>query len=579
MFKKLLVLFLVLSLIGAMFLTGCGNDEPTTAPEEDETTEEATDESKDEPEEEVEEDKGPDNPALARGNILTVADADFDGVFNPILSSSVYDSNIVAIIFDSLVTNDSKGNPIPELAEKWDISEDGKTYTFHLRKGVKFHDGHELTAEDVQFTYEMIAHDDYDGPRWNAIGDLVGAQDCRDGNTEHIEGIKIIDDYTISFTVSEVNAAKIINDFGYGIMPKHIYDFDQYSEFVGHNQNPIGSGPFCFKRYKVGQYVEVEANEDYWDGRPKLDGIIVKYTPRDSLAAEAQAGLADITHLPATPEDVEIATETGIIEAKNHPGNAYGYAGINLRRPKFQDKRVRKALAYALNRKAHVDAYFKGYARVCNCPVSPVSWAYPDESKLEKYEYNPEKAKELLKEAGWEDRDGDGWIENENGEKFTINWTAYTDSQYEQQLMAIMKENYKQIGIDVEIEMMEFNAVCDKVYTQRDFDVYNMMWSLSIDPDPTGIFDKASDVPGGYNSIGYYNEEAEQIFADGIKETNMEKRKKLYQRWAEIANDELPYIFLDISDEIWGANIRVKNFEPSAYYDWTYQVTDIEVEY
>ncbi|MGF7059619.1 ABC transporter substrate-binding protein [Brassicibacter mesophilus] len=164
--------------------------------------------------------------------------------------------------------------------------------------------------------------------------------------------------------------------------------------------------------------------------------------------------------------------------------------------------------------------------------------------KVNKYEYDPEKAKELLKEAGWEDRDNDGWVENEKGEKLEIVWTAYNDVAWPQELVAVAKENWKEIGVRLEGELMEFNAVSDKVYDERNFDLFNMGWSLSIDPDLRGIFDKASDSPGGYNSMGFYNEEAEQIMAQGILETDFEKRKAMYQRWAEIANEELPYLFI-----------------------------------
>ncbi|EOD00417.1 peptide-binding protein [Caldisalinibacter kiritimatiensis] len=580
MLKKVFTLLLVFSLTVSLVLVGCSND--TTKTDQKEATEteienETGTESETENEAEKEESKKTNNPALKRGNILTVAQDDFDGKFNPILSSSVYDSNIVALIFDGLITNDPKGNPVPNVAKEWKISEDGKTYTFYLREGVKFHDGHELTAEDVKFTFETIAHPDYDGARWTAVADVVGAEEYRNGEADHIEGIEVVDDYTIKFTIKEVNAPKLINDFGYGIMPKHIYEFDTYTEFVSHNQNPIGCGPFKFKRYVVGQYVEVEAFDDYWGGRPKLDGIIVKYLPRDSRAAEAQTGDVDIVQIPAKDEEVEIATETGIADIKKHLGNSYGYAGFNLRLDKFKDKRVRQALTYGLNRKAFVKNYFGEFGDVANCPISPVSWAYTDE--INKYEYNPEKAKELLKEAGWYDRDDDGWLENEAGEEFTIMWSTYTDSQYASQLISIAKENYKDLGIKMEAEFMEFNALVEKVYNNRDFEIYNMAWSLSIDPDPRGIFDKASDTPGGFNSIGYYNEEAEKLFEKGIKITDQEKRKEIYRRWAKIANDELPYIFISLSDDVWAVNKRVKNFEPGAYYDWTYQVKDIEVDY
>lgn len=571
MLKKSLALFIILSLIFSIFLAGCTNNTPTNTDQRTITETDADAETDTNANNSI----NSDNSAIERGNILTFGETSLDGKFNPIISDSTYDGYVVDLMFDALVDNTPEGEPKADVAERWEISEDGKTYTFYLKKGIRFHDGHELTAEDVQFTYETIAHPDYNGPRWSTMQDVVGAQEFRDGKADHVDGIKIIDEYTISFTTKEINAPKIINDFIYEILPKHYYQFEDFDDFIALNQNPMGSGPFKFVRYVVGQYLEIEANEEYFKGRPKLDGVIVKIVPAETIPAELQAGVIDIGQLTQLPEDVEIATETGIVDIQQFTGNGYTYVGINLRRDKFKDKRVRQALMYGLNRRAFIDSHYEGYAEPCNTAVSPVSWAYTE--KVNKYEYDPEKAKELLKEARWEDRDNDGWVENEKGEKLEIVWTAYNDVAWPQELVAVAKENWKEIGVRLEGELMEFNAVSDKVYDERDFDLFNMGWSLSIDPDPRGIFDKASDSPGGYNSMGFYNEEAEQIMAQGILETDFEKRKAMYQRWAEIANEELPYLFIAYRQQVFGVNNRVKNLKLAPYTDWVWDIEHVEV--
>lgn len=578
MSKKLLSIILIIALIFSFAFVGCSKKPAEDVNNENTESAETQPESPPEENSTPAEPEGPKNPALDRGNILTFGETSLDGVFNSILSDNVYDTYICTLLFRGLALNDTAGEPTPDVAEKWEISEDGKTYTFFLRKGVKFHDGHELTAEDVEFTYYTIAHPDYAGPRWSVMKDVIGAEEYRKGEADTIEGIKIIDDYTISFTVKEVNAAKFgAGDFTYGILPKHIYEFSDYSQFLSLNQNPTGNGPFKFVRYVVGQYVEMEAFDDYHFGRPKLDGVLFKIVPDETRAAEIQAGVIDVTQLTANLEEVEIATETDIANIQQYVGNGYTYIGFNLRLDKFKDKRVRKALMYGLNREAFIQSHYQGFARPCNTAVSPVSWAYTD--KITEYTYDPVKASELLKEAGWIDRDDDGWVENESGEELEITWTAYNDVEWPQILIAIAKENWKEIGVKLEGELMEFNAVAEKVYDNRDFDIYNMGWSLSIDPDPTGIFDKASDTPGGYNSTGFYNEEAEEIMAKGQKEMDSAKRKELYQRWAEIANDELPYLFIAYRDELFAVNKRVKNLKITPYEDWTYYIHEVEVDY
>lgn len=570
MFKKSLVLLLVLSLVFTMFLVGCQETEKEQVPAGTETGTETGNDT------EPEADPAEDNPAMARGNVLTVGTNSLDGKFNPIISDNVYDAWVVDLVFEGLATNDPAGNIIPAIAKSWDVSEDKLTYTFHLNEGVKFHDGEELTTEDVEFTYYMMASPDYTGPRGDAINDVVGVADYREGKAETIEGIKVIDPYTISFTIESKNVQKI-HDFTYGIMAKHYYDLANYEDFIALNQNPMGAGPFMFKRYVVGQYCEVERFDDYWENVPKIDGVIVKLVPTETQTAEVQVGDIDLANPPANLQNAEMMTETGIANIQEFVGNGYNYLGFNLRLDKFKDKRVRQALAYGLNRKEFIQAQWEGFARVCNAPISPVSWAYTDE--INEYAFDPDKARELLAEAGWIDRDNDGWVENEAGEEFEFVWTAYNDVDWPMNLIAVAKENWADIGVKMEGELMEFNAVADLVYDQQDFEMYNMGWSLSIDPDPTGIWDDDSDVLGGFNSIGFHHERANEIFKLGLEEYDQAKRAELYQEWAKIANDELGYIFIAIRSEMWGVNNRVKNLEMGPYYDWVANAKVIELDY
>lgn len=561
MLKKLLALMLVLFLTLSLTLAGCNNeDTPDTidTPSDTDTTENI---DKEKPEE-------------VEPKILSYGTNSLDGKFNPIISDNVYDSYVVDIIFDGLITNNPSGEPIPDIAT-WEISEDKKTYIFNLEKGIKFHDGEELTAEDVEFTYYTIAHPDYTGPRGSVITDIVGAQAYRDGEAETIEGIKVIDDYTISFTIEEPNVQKIW-DFSYGIMPKHIYEFSKYEDFLSLNQNPVGCGPFKFEKYEVGQYLETSKFDDYWKEPAKIDGVRVVLIPSETQPQAVGTGEVDLVQPTANLDNQETIESMGKASVQTFVGNGYNYIGFNLRLPKFQDKRVRQALTYGLNRKGFIDSQWEGFAKVCNAPISPVSWAFTED--INTYEFNPKKAKELLEEAGWIDRDDDGWVENEAGEELTITWTAYNDVDWPLNLIAVAKENWKEIGVQLEGDLMEFNAVSEKVYDNRDFEIYNMGWSLSIDPDPTGIWDKASDVPGGFNSIGFYNERAEELFKAGLTEYDQDARAEIYKEWAKIANEEMPYIFIAIREEMWGVSNRVKGLELGPYYDWSYQVTDIEIE-
>lgn len=576
MLKKSFLLLMVICLVSSLFFVGCtGNVDPETNTDSETNTDPETSTDDETNNEDIPEQVN--NPAKDRGNILTVGIEDFEGVFNPLFNTSKYDGYINDVIFDGLVSNDPSGSPVPCIAESWEISEDLITYTFHLVKGIKFHDGEELTTEDIKFTYETIASAEYTGPLWHVVQDIVGAQEFRDGKSETISGINIIDEYNVSFTLKDVNVAQITN-FGLAILPEHIYKFDNYADIETLNQNPVGSGAFKFKRLITGQFIELETFDEYFEGRPKVDGIIARNIPSVSISSEAQIGSVDIAKIATDPAEVEMVTEKGIVEVKSLTSRSYSFAGFNLRLPKFQDKRVRQALVYGLNRKALIENYYKGYANVAHSPVPPSSWAYTEEN-LNPYDYDPQKAKELLEEAGWTDIDDDGWIENEDGEEFKITWLVQSDSEFSNMLVALAKENWKELGIQLELTLMERNSIIQKVYVDRDFEMYNLVLTPYADPDPRGIFDKASDQPGGINSVGFYNEEAEELFIEGIREPNIEKRKEIYQRWSEIANEELPYIFLVIKNDLWAVNQRVKNFNPTPYYSWTLQAKDIELEY
>ena len=342
--------------------------------------------------------------------------------------------------------------------------------------------------------------------------------------------------------------------------------------------NPVGSGILKFEEFKVGEYVRLSRFDNYHGQKTKLDGVVIKLQPTETATAAFAAGDIDLVNPPANLENYDIMTSTGIGNVQEFVGNGYNYVGFNLRNPKLSDKRVRQALAYGLNRELFIENQWEGFASVCNTPISPVSWAYPDPTTLNNYDYDVDKANALLDEAGWVDSDGDG-IRDKDGVKLSLVWTAYNDVDWPLNLIALAKEEWKEIGVELEPELMEFNAVAEKVFDKQEFEMYNMGWSLSIDPDPTQIFGAESDVLGGYNAVGFHNDRAEEIFALGTQEYDQDKRAELYKEWAVIANEELPYLFNAYRNEIWGVNNRVKNMELGPYYDWTYTVKEIELDY
>ncbi len=536
------------------------------------------DETSNKPEENNEEDKNNFilNPAIDRGNILTIGSQSLNGVFNPVLTNKKSDINATSLLFNGLVKRDKVGRYIEDLAS-WEISSDKLTYTFFLKKGVKFHNGEELTSEDILFTYYAIANPKNDGLSAISISDIVGVKEYSKGEKNTISGIKIVDEYTISFTISEAKVSKIA-DFTNGILNHKYYEYSEFEELRKKNQLPIGTGPMKFDEYINGQYIKYTSNKDYFGKRAKIDGVIIKTLPTNQLVSGINSGELDVASVSANLDNYKKMMESNIVKVQEALGHTYKYIGMNLRDRKFKDIRVRQALFYGLNLQKFIDTEWNGFAEVCLTPVPPSSLAYPDVEALTNYSYQPEKAVELLAKAGWSDRDGDGFIDK-NGENFKIVWTTYNDSDWASNLVESAKNDWALLGIEVETKIMEFAAVCELVYEKQDFEVYNMAWSLSNDLDPSKIFGTDANSLGSNNSIGFQSRRANEIFRLAQTEYNQEKRAELYKEWAIIANEELPYIYISIDKDIQGVNHRVKNYLYDTYDDIYSQILNIELEY
>lgn len=513
--------------------------------------------------------------AKNRTDTLIVGTTDPKGEFVPIYSSTLYDSWVNKLVFDGLISNNEKGEVIPNVAESYEVSEDGKTYTFKLNKGIKFTNGQELTAKDVAFTFTSICDPGYDGPRMDAVSNLVGYEEYNKGDASSVEGIKVIDDYTISFTNKNVDAAGIWN-FEYGIMPESVYKFEKgnFQAVKDKLLEPVGSGAYKFVHFKPGQEVKFEKNPDYWKGEPKIPYIVMKVTNAQTLLQELMAGTVDIDRVGAKPENIDPLKQAGFLNLDLYMQNGYGYIGLNYGSDKVKDTKVRQALLYGLNREGFMQSYYQGYGQVYNSHILPTSWAYnPD---VPKYEYNPEKANQLLDEAGWKDTNGNG-VRDKDGVELELQWLTYTGSKYVDALIPIVQQSWEQIGVKVTPELMEFGTMMDKV-NNREYDIFNGAWNLSIDPDPSGIFAISQDVPGGFNNIGWRNEEADKLLKEGKGTTNQEERKKAYAEWQLKFSEDVPYILLGNAQEMFASNSRVKGYNPSTYIDWTHDVYKLELD-
>ncbi|MDR0396429.1 MAG: ABC transporter substrate-binding protein [Oscillospiraceae bacterium] len=266
---------------------------------------------------------------LEGDQILKLGETSFDGKFNPIYSDKVYDTWINKVVFESPIRTSVEGEFVPYIAD-YELSNENKTYTFTLKEGITFSDGVPMTSEDFYFTYTMIAHPEYTGPRLSVAMGLEGYDEYAAGTAETISGVEIIDERTISFTFKEASPANIAN-FVYGIAPKHIYDDGTMEGFISHNSEPVGSGPLVMTDYAPSQFILLSANENYWDpdNAVKIDGVYITMVPDESKIAALELGDLDVAMPAANIDNLNAMQAIGNIHVASYLGNGYTFMCFN----------------------------------------------------------------------------------------------------------------------------------------------------------------------------------------------------------------------------------------------------------
>jgi peptide/nickel transport system substrate-binding protein len=484
------------------------------------------------------------------------------GVFLPYFQQNGWDGNVTSVIFASLVSTDKQGKPIPELAEKWDVSSDQLTYTFHLRKDLKFSDGSPLTADDVAFTLTLLPDKAYEGGDDISQYVIKGGKESKEGKATSIEGIQVVDPQTIKITTEKVNSQALIALGGpvlskayYGKEYKQNTSLDYLKELYG---KPIAAGPYKFEKYIPGQEVRFIANENYYAGKPKIQNFIYKITSPDTKFQLFQTGEIDYTGVGYGDEILEQVKSLQFANVEIETASSFSYIRMNSKKPYLKDKKVRQALIYGLDRKKYVDTAFKGYGTVANVPIHPTSWAYTEEG-INKYEYNLDKAKKLLDEAGW--KAGSDGIREKDGQKLKLTYYGASSAKDGDLFIPIAKENYKELGVEFNPEFMDFNTMLSKV-KKGDYDLASVATPITTDPSET-VGGYSSD--GDDNTLGYKNEKVDTLIKKGLETVDIEKRKPIYKELYKELSDDPPVILLNYRRVITAYNGNIKGIDPEKY--------------
>lgn len=468
------------------------------------------------------------------------------------------------------------------MAEKYEISEDGKKAIFTLRDGLKFHDGKPVTSKDVKFTLEAIGSPDYEGDLQSYVQSIDGFKELQEGKATEIKGIVCKDDKTVEINFSVPYSPVLINIGTLGILPQHIWGSVPVKEWANKSDllaKPIGSGAYKLEEFKAGEFVKLSANEDYYNGAPKLKTFTFKVVKEETASAELINGsidLADVSSIKSA--DIKTMKDSGV-EVKQYPNSKMQYMGFNLRNEILKDINVRTAIAYGIDRHSILTGLLEGKGVIINTPMVPTLWSYPKDGLVE-YKFDEAKAKELLEKAGYKDTNGNGTVDKDGKElEFTL--TVPTGDAVREKTGTIIQENLGKIGIKINLEMLEFKATMNKVVGNHEFDLYLMGNTLEADPDPTPNWysTQASDEKGvfGWNIAGFKSEEADKLMDANRKATKQEERAKILGEFGKLLNKELPWVPLYASDITKAYNKGLKNYEPNTFVDF-YNVEKWELE-
>ncbi len=465
----------------------------------------------------------------------------------PLLASDGASHEVAGLIYNGLVRYDKNLRLEGELARSWDVSPDGLTITFHLRRGVKWHDGHEFTSRDVLYTYRVTI----DPKTPTAYAESF----------KQVKSVEAPDPYTFRVVYARPYAPAL-ESWGMSVLPAHLLEGKDItrSELA---RRPVGTGPYRFKEWIPGQKIILDSNRDYYEGRPYINRYIYLIIPDSStMYMELKSGGLDTMTL--TPVQYQRQTETPEFRSRfnkyRFPAFQYVYLGYNLRHPLFSDRRVRQAITSAINKDEIIHGALLGMGQIAHGPYKPGTWAY--NPRIKDFDYNPERAKRLLAEAGWREKNSDGFLVK-NGKPFQF--TILTNQGNAQRIVTaqIIQQRLRHIGIDVKMRVIEWASFLSQFIDKGNFEAVILGWTIGQDPDIFDVWHSSKTGPKELNFIGYKNKEVDRLLEEGRSTFDMEKRRECYYRIQDIFAEDQPHTFLYVPDALPVVSARFHGIEPA----------------
>jgi peptide/nickel transport system substrate-binding protein len=478
----------------------------------------------------------------------------------PFLAEESASLAVARLLFDALTGGDPRtGEPAPTgLADSWVIGTDRITYTFHLNPNATWHDGQPVTAEDVQFSFDALA-DPATGSAYT--GSFTAA----------VASWRVIDAHTFEVVAKEP-VVTFLYDVNTFVVPKHLWEHvprEQWRSDPGATgadpSRVIGSGPFKFHEWRQGESVTLVRNDAYYDKVPYLDSYIMRVWPDQTAIVNALLNNElDIARLE--PSDVAAVEAVPDLQVAIYPDRSFIYLEFNLDptvTTRWQDRRVRQALMYALDRDAIVRDIDLGYGEVAQGTQPIISYAYAPDRITTKYPYDPEKAAALLTDAGWTDTDGDG-IRDKDGQALAFELLYPSGSPTHDQLMAYVQDAWRAVGVDATPRSLEFPALIEATTTDPRFEIalYGFSWDATFIQDAMFGCDQYQV---GFNDMKYCNPELDAIHDEAKQTFDEEARRELLIQASNIVNEELPVLILTFGESLLAYSTRLRNFVPGPW--------------
>ena len=499
-------------------------------------------------------------PSQMGGTLLDATIAEPSGLIYMVAGESSAGS-ISSNIFNKLLKYNKNLDLEGELAESWQVSADQRTITFKLKPNLKWSDGKPLTSADALWTWQAVTAEATRSP-YASDFQLVKKAETPDAQT-------------FSVTYEQAYAPALDSWAGLQILPKHLLE-GQDLHTTAFARKPVGSNYYQLDSWTNGENIKLSRNATSVLGQAKIDRLITRIIPDSSAQfLELMAGNIDsmgldpIKYARIIPARPELKQKLALYKEL---GNSYTYMGFNLKRKPYDDIRVRKAINYAIDKQEIIDGVYLGLGIDIASPYKPgTRWSNPD---LKPYPYNPQKAKALLKEAGFVDSDGDGVLERD-GKPFSFEIVTNQNKEREKSAVLIQRR-LKDVGIQVNIRAIEWASFISRFIKTGDFDVVILGWGLGLDPDQFNIWHSSQQAAGQFNFIGYNNPAIDKLLEQGRTELNPDKRQKIYHEFAKVLLEDSPIVYLSAGYGLSAIHKRVKGIDETTppagvgwnSYDW-----------